>query len=242
MHLTEFQSSWQREKDDNPNIKTMTNPKLNNAAYDLKFLLNRGYRKKSAVKFVSNKYLLNENERNYLVRKTFSNDKSMSRMIKIIDIDDIYGKTILIDGYNVLITVEIIFNNDYDALLMCDDGILRDLKAVFGKYHMKRTTEKSLKTMIKKFKLYKPNYVKFFYDSPVSWSGELARLTNSLLEKYEVDGTALTERNVDYEIVNQSKIVDGIVATSDGAIVDRVEMIVDIPYCICTETKKQPTN
>ena len=43
----------------------MKNILLNNAAYDLKFLLNRGYRKKGALNFVSNKYLLNKDERNY---------------------------------------------------------------------------------------------------------------------------------------------------------------------------------
>ena len=62
-------------------------PKLNNAAYDLKFLLNRGYKKKSALNFVSDKYILDRGERNYLVRKTFSNNKSMSRIVKIVDID-----------------------------------------------------------------------------------------------------------------------------------------------------------
>ena len=115
---------------------------------------------------------------------------------------------------------------------MCDDGVLRDLKAVFGKYHMSPSTEKALKILISLIKDYKPDFVKFFYDSPVSRSGELAGLTDSLLKNYEINGTAVTRRNVDYELVKESKTADGIVATSDGAIIDKVESIVDIPYWI----------
>lgn len=212
-------------------------PKLDNATYDLKFLLNRGYKKKSALDFISNKYLLNIDERNYLVRKTFSNDTSISRIVKIKDLSDIRDKNILIDGYNVLITVELICKKDYHSIIMCDDGVIRDLKAVFGKYRIGSYTEKALKTLMGIFKLYKPNFVKFFYDSPVSRSGELSMLTKSLLKNYEINGTAITERNVDYELIKESKRDDKIVATSDGAIIDMVDEIVDIPYWILT--KKQ---
>ena len=115
---------------------------------------------------------------------------------------------------------------------MCDDGVLRDLKAVFGKYHMSQSTEKALKILMSLIKDYKPDFVKFLYDSPVSRSGELAGLTDSLLKNYEINGTAVTRRNVDYELVKESKLEDGIVASSDGAIIDKVDSIVDIPYWI----------
>ena len=62
---------------------------------------------------------------------------------------------------------------------MCDDGVLRDLKAVFGKYKINSTTENALNNIINILRQYNPAYVYFFYDSPVSKSGELARITNS---------------------------------------------------------------
>ncbi len=89
---------------------------MKDALYDLKFLLNRGYRKKNAISFVANKYLLNIDERNYLVRKIFSNEISMARMIKILDITCITNKNIFVDGYNVLITTEMICNHDFDSM------------------------------------------------------------------------------------------------------------------------------
>lgn len=206
---------------------------LDNASYDLKFLLNRGYKKKAAINLVANKYVLNKIGRNYLERKVFSDDKSRDRSHKIIDIDNITNKTIFIDGYNVLISVETICNCEYDSLVLCDDGVLRDLKAVFGKYKINSTTEKALDNVIRILKQHNPAYVYFFYDSPVSKSGELARITNSIIQINKLNGCAVTNKNVDFELVKQSKKYGGIVATSDGPIIDRIKNVLDIPNQIC---------
>jgi hypothetical protein len=216
--------------------------KLSDAVYDLKFLLNRGYKKKNAITFVANKYLLNIDERNYLVRKIFSNEISMARMIKILDINDITNKNIFVDGYNVLITAEMICNNDFDSIMICYDGLIRDLKAVFGNYHQTNVTEKALKTIITLLKSYNPMFITFIYDSPVSKSGELAKLTNRLLKKNSVKGNALTSKNVDFDLVRLSGECKGIVATSDGPIIDKVEAVVDIPYWICKKSKNCNVN
>ena len=207
--------------------------RLEDASYDVKFLLNRQYKKKAAINLVANKYVLNKNERNYLERKVFSDDKSLDRSRKIIDIDNITNKTIFIDGYNVLISVETICNREYDSLVMCDDGVLRDLKAVFGKYKINPTTENALNNIMTILSPYNPAYIYFFYDSPVSKSGDLARITNSIIQINKLDGSALTNKHVDFELVNQSKRYGGIVATSDGPIIDRVKNVLDIPNQMC---------
>jgi hypothetical protein len=215
------------------------NPRLMDAEYDLKFLLNRRYNKKNSLNFVSNKYLLNKEAKNYLVRKVFSNEKIMARMIKIVDIHEINNKTVFIDGYNVLITVEMICNQEYEAILMCDDGVLRDIKAVFGKYKSNPKTEDALNRIIRVLKNHNPLSINFFYDSPVSNSGELAKLTESLIKSNNISGNALTKKNVDYDLVKQSKKVRGIVGTSDGVIIDKVENVLDIPYWICDSLKQK---
>ena len=216
----------------NPNMK---NNHLKSATYDLKFLLNRGYRKKGALNFVSNKYLLNKDERNYLFRKTFSDSKSISRQLKIIPVDAICGKNVFIDGYNVLITSEIIINHDYGSIVMCDDGVLRDVKSIFGKYHMDKCTKKVIVSVLNLINKYQPNCVNLLFDRPVSKSGELVKLTNSILEDKGINGSAETQSNVDYELIKRSKLFCGVVATSDGVIMDRVHSVLDIPYWLCKE-------
>jgi hypothetical protein len=209
--------------------------KLKDATYDLKFLLNRRYKKKSALDLITNKYLLNKEKRNYLVRKVFSDEKSMHRRVKIVEISDITNKTVFIDGYNVLISVEAIFDHEYDSVIMCDDGVLRDIKAVFGKYKINMSTEPSLNSIMDILSKQNPAHVNFYYDSPVSKSGELANLTDSIIRSHKLDGCAVTKQNVDSELIKQSH--KGIVATSDGPVIDKVKYVLDIPYWICKNIK-----
>lgn len=53
--------------------------KIRTAAFDLRFLLERGYRKRSALNFVANRYLLDMRQRNHLTRTVFSRAKSIKR-------------------------------------------------------------------------------------------------------------------------------------------------------------------
>lgn len=210
---------------------------LKEAAYDLRFLLNRGYRKKNALIFVSNKYLLHLNERNYLARSIFSSSRSASRMEKIIDVSLIEGQILLVDGYNVLITVESLGRDDYNSLMLCDDGVIRDLNAVFGKYKFNENTERALKNIITLIKEYKPLKVKFFFDKQVSFSGKLANLTEEIIHHYGLKGEATLLKNVDFEIIKAANSQRGIVATSDSIIMDKVDKIVDLPSCFLNMKK-----
>ena len=203
--------------------------KLQEAAYDLRFLLNRSYRKKGALQFVANKYVLNKDERNYLARSIFSNLKSRERQEKIIDISGINDQFLLVDGYNVLITVESLYNKEYESIILCDDGIIRDLNAVFGKYKLSDATERALNNILTLINSYSPSYVCFFFDSPVSFSGRLVDLTKKVMEEHNLQGGVCLSKTVDTEIIKLSKLRNGIVATSDSVIIDKVDRVVDVP-------------
>lgn len=205
--------------------------KLENAATDLKFLLNKNYNKKVALDFVGNHYLLDKEERNYLQRKVYSNETSQAHRDKIMTLSKIKGKSLLIDGYNVLITVESIYRSDA-SIVICDDGCLRDVNAVFGKYKVKDDTEEVFTSIIALIKIYSPSDVRVFFDSQVSKSGELARLTQKIMNEHRVKGSAETAPNVDHQLITISNEIDGVVASSDSAIMDRVDYILDIPYYI----------
>jgi len=202
--------------------------KISEAVHDLRYLLNRGYRKKGALKFVSDKYLLNIHERNYLSRKVFSREVALSRQNKILDISRVKDENIFVDGYNVLITVESICTG-YPSLVRCDDGFLRDINAVFGKYRINDTTKTALTQIMLLLKCYEPQFVKFLYDCPVSQSGELSKVTRTLLNANDLPGCAVTSKNVDSELVTLSREVQGIVATSDSAVIDKIQRVIDIP-------------
>ena len=206
--------------------------KLKEAAFDLRFLLNRGYRKKGALQFVANKYVSNKDERNYLARSIFSDLISKKRQEKIIDISKIKDEFLLVDGYNVLITVESLYNEDYDSIILCDDMVIRDLNAVFGKYKFNNATEMALNKILDLISLYAPSYTYFFFDSPVSFSGKLADLTKKIMVGYNLPGNVCLSKTVDTEIIRLSKLKNAVVATGDSVIIDKVDQVVDIPRYI----------
>ncbi len=216
------------------NIKDTT---LQEAKIDFQYLLDRGFPRTGALHFVGNHYLLDEVQRNYLNRSVFSKNKIKSRKKKLILLSDVKEKTVIIDGYNVLITVECICKDGEESLVNCDDGVTRDIKAVFGKYKKDETTIKALNSIISLLKKFKPKSVLFFYDSPVSMSGELARTTQDILKSLQVPGDAHTVDNVDAKLVKLSEKLGGVVATSDGIIIDKIETVLDIPSYIARINK-----
>lgn len=204
-------------------------PTLKEAKKDFRYLLGRGFPRTGALEYVGNHYLLDEMQRNYLNRTVFSSEKIESRKSKLILLSDVKDKDVLLDGYNVLITVETMFQGEDDLIVNCDDGVTRDVKAVFGKYKENETTKIALNSIISLLKLFKPQRVLFFYDSPVSLSGELAKTTKEILDSFEVPGDAQTSKNVDKTLIKLSKEMGAVVATSDGVIIDKVEKVLDIP-------------
>lgn len=213
--------------------------KLDAAKNDFKYLLNRGYPRKGALKFVGDHYLLEEISRNFLYRTVFSNEQSEDRKTKLVLLEDIKNKTVFIDGYNVLITLESICNRENGLIVKGDDGVIRDVKAVFGKYKRNKMTEDILNAVMSLLKLYHPLKIRFFYDRQVSLSGELTKLTQEIMAINGLQGNAETSENVDFQLIHLSRDMDGIVATSDGVIIDKVDKILDIPSYIFRNNKKQ---
>ena len=212
-------------------------PILKEAKKDFQYLLERGFPRTGALEYVGNHYLLGQTQRNYLNRTVFSREKIKTRKDKLISLSDVNGRDVLVDGYNVLITTETMFQGADDLIVNCDDGVTRDVKAVFGKYKRNETTKIALKSIISLLKLFKPKRVLFFYDSPVSLSGELARTTKKILDSCDVPGDAQTSKNVDLKLVNLSHKLGAVVATSDGIIMDKVDSVLDIPFYVSkTET------
>ena len=210
----------------------LNDPILEAANKDFRYLLNQGYPRKGALKFVGDHYLLEKISRNYLFRTVFSNEQAENRKMKLVVLSDIKDKIVFIDGYNVLITLESICCGENGLIVKGDDGVIRDVKAVFGKYRGNKMTKSVLNAIMSLLKPYNPFAVRVFYDRQVSLSGELAKLTQEIMAMHGVQGNAETSENVDFQLVHLSRDLKGIVATSDGVIMDKVDKILDIPSYI----------
>lgn len=200
----------------------MLSDKLERAIHDLRYLLDRGYPRSSAVEYVSDHYQLKLDDRHLLARCVFSKEEIRDHSQRLIETSKVKDRSIGVDGYNVLITIESIMKGG--EVVRCDDGFVRDLEAIFGKYNMTISTEKAVLEILKILKDMEPEEVTFLFDKQVSKSGELAGLTRHQLERIGLSGDARTVVGTDAEVWGFE-----ISASSDRVIIERSEEVLDIP-------------
>lgn len=200
----------------------MLSENLRRAVYDVRYLLNREYPRDSVVELVSDHYQLESDKRHLLTRCVFSKKETkthQSRLVKFLRIED---KELGVDGYNVLITVESILKGD--RVIKCDDGIIRDLQAIFGKYKMNDYTEEAVEKILEIISEVSPRKFALFFDKQVSKSGELAGFIRRKIEEKGLSGDAQAIGGVDKSVWEFE-----ISASSDRVIIEKGEKIVDIP-------------
>jgi len=196
---------------------------LREARLDLKFLLDRGYRKQSALKLVGDKYQLSRAERSLLFRSVMPESEAEIIRSKIIRPEQLAGRRVLVDGFNVLNTVEAMLRRE--PLILCDDEVLRDIMEKHSKYRPSDLTENALKMILEFLKSAHVAEVEVLYESQISRSGEVAGLTRHLLSEMGLRGDARTAKTVDSLLAKSGEII----ATSDSAILLRCRAFIDIP-------------
>jgi len=198
--------------------------RMKDASIDLRFLLNRRYDKARAIKFVGNKYQLDKSERHILYRALYSDDEINAIKKKLVPFEQISGKHIVIDGYNVLITVESILHDK--TIIDCDDGIVRDVSGVFGSHVITPVTHNSINLILSQITKHPPKLLQFFFDSQVSKSGELSKIIREKMNELYLSGEAKAVKQVDTTL---KRLNSDIVATSDTIIIAQAPTIVDVP-------------
>ena len=178
---------------------------LREAAIDLRYLLNRRYNRKSAIDFVGDKWNLNREERHILYRAIFSTEEIKTRQWNEVKIEEIKGKIIAIDTYNILIIIESCLKGLW--LIKADDTYIRDISQVFNKYKQSSYTLRSIQMILKKLKPYEPKKVIFFLDKNISLSGELAAIIKKELNKLGIEGDAQTVPSSDKSVILNGEIV-----------------------------------
>ena len=200
----------------------MVSNKLRNAVCDLRYLLDRGYPRDSAVNFVANHYRLPLKQRHLLARCVFSRTEGAELRRRAVKTGVLQGKRLGVDGYNVLITLESILTGR--QVVKCDDGYIRDLRAIFGKYKPSLATDRALVELLGILRRARPKEVVVLFDKQVSRSGELAGATRHEIKKFGLKGDSRAVSGVDFRL----RAFD-VVASSDRAIIWRAKAVWDIP-------------
>ena len=205
----------------------MLDERMKDASIDLRFLLNRGYDKARAIRFVGNKYQLDKSERHILYRALYPEDEINATKKKLVPFEQISGKHLAIDGYNVLITLESLLSKK--TIIKCDDDIIRDVSGIFGSHVISPVTYESIDLILSEIAKHPPKLLQFFFDSQVSKSGELCKIIREKMNELQLNGDAETVKQVDKTL---KKLNCDIVATSDTIIIAQASAVVDFPQRI----------
>ena len=187
---------------------------LRPALADYSLLLTKGYAEKSALKLVGDKFSLTQRQRLAIMRSACSDQQLASRSERRIEVSDIAGQTIAMDGYNVLITVEAAMSGG--VIFKGRDGCFRDLASIHGTYRKVAETIPAVELIGWFLQQIEADEALWLLDSPVSNSGRLKTLIGELADKNNWSWEIQLLLSPDAELIK----TDQMVASSDSVILD----------------------
>ena len=186
-------------------------PILKKAAEEVFFLLNRGYPVTPVTRFIGDHYQLSERQRLSLARTVSPEENIISRKSR--EVNDIKGKTIYIDGFNVIIGLEIAFSDS--MLFKCMDGTIRDLAGLHGTYRLIPQTELAVGAVLQTLEELKVCKAVIYLDKPVSNSGRLKQKIYEMAENISFELDVQVENPVDAILKTKP-----LIASADAIILD----------------------
>jgi hypothetical protein len=190
-------------------------PALREAATDLGFLLDRGYANTAALKLVGDRFALDARQRLLLMRATCPTTAVVARQQKRVDAAALAGRTLWIDGFNVLTTIEAALAGG--VLLRGRDGCTRDMASMHGTW--RRVDETTPAAVLVGEVLAQIGVAKahVLLDRPVSNAGRFALLLRGLASERRWNWQVELSNSPDRELA----VVTEVIATADGPLLDR---------------------
>jgi len=153
-------------------------PKLGRAHSDFSWLLSRGYAHRSGIKLVGDRYSLTVRQRTAVLRCACSDQERAERHRHEVPVTQIAGGPLLIDGFNLLTTVEAALAGG--VVLVGRDGCCRDMASMNGHFKLVEETAPALALIGRTLEQLGPSEAVWMLDSPVSNSGRLANFIRSV--------------------------------------------------------------
>ena len=199
--------------DDERNFSSEAIEILRRASRQVEYLINEGYDLKQAATFVGNHFLLSERQRLAVMRSLATKEQLTDRESKRKAITEISGKDVWIDGFNTIITLEVLASDS--LLFTCMDGAIRDLAALRGTYRIIPETREAVKLLFDLLQDMKIRSASILLDEPVSNSGRLKALIADAGEDCSFELDILVQKDVDRALYEKEYVI-----TSDSIILD----------------------
>jgi len=187
---------------------------LRAALVDFSLLLTKGYAEKSALKLVGDRFSLTERQRLAIMRSACSDQQLASRNQRCVALKTLAGQPIVIDGYNVLITIEAAMSGG--VIFKGRDGCYRDLASIHGTYRKVTETIPAVQLIGQFLQEIKVDEALWLLDSPVSNSGRLKTLIGELAGKGNWNWEIELLLSPDAKLIKSAAAV----ASSDSVVLD----------------------
>ncbi len=188
--------------------------RIQEAVEDLSFLWEKDYGEKSSLELVGNRYRLSARQQKALRGMSAGISKCKAREAKRKSLDQLQGEELYIDGFNVLILLESLLSEAY--IFQGKDGCYRDLSSVHGTYRKVNQTIPALEKMGTLLQKYELSKITWLLDKPVSNSGKLKKLLESIADENNYHWEVLLDFNPDKTLSECGQTV----VTSDAYILD----------------------
>lgn len=190
---------------------------LLSAMADYSLLLTKGYGEKSSLKLVGDRFSLTQRQRMAIMRCACSDKQLARRSQHCLSLNALASEPIVIDGYNLLITVEAAMSGAF--IFKGRDGCFRDLASIHGTYRKVAETIPAVKLIGEFLKEIETAGVLWLLDSPVSNSGRLKTLIGELARENDWDWEVELLLSPDAEL----KKAAAVVVSSDSVVLDNCQ-------------------
>jgi hypothetical protein len=187
---------------------------LRAAVVEFCWLLDRGYARHSVIQLVGDHHQLTKRQRLAISRAGCSSASRELRKTKCLPIECIKDQPLVIDGFNLIITIETAMAGG--LLLRCCDGCIRDIASVHGTYRQVLETRQAIELIGHVLQSFVPDNVLWLFDKPVSNSGQLAEMVRDMAKVQHWNWQAALIENPDQAILSSHRLA----VTSDSAILD----------------------
>jgi len=188
--------------------------KLKLAVEDMHYLLSREYPEKAASDLVGNRYRLKIRQIQALRGASASAVQLQNRQMKRLEATGLKGKTIYLDGFNVLILLESLLSEAY--IFEGLDGCIRDLSGVHGTYKKVNQTLRAVELVASFYQKNQIHQLVWIFDKPVSNSGRIKQIILEFAEQHQLNWQADLQYNPDKFLAESSALI----VSSDAWILD----------------------
>jgi hypothetical protein len=201
-------------------------PALQAAVADVSWLKTRGYSEKSVLKLVGDRYQLKERQRKAVMRCACSDQQLEQRRQRQAPLESLRGSQLLLDGFNLLITIESALSGGY--LFQGRDGCYRDIASIHGSYRQVEETLAAILLIGQALEALGVGQAKWLLDKPVSNSGRLSATLIELSKEQHWQWESELLFNPDQALIQ----ADGIIVSSDGIVLEQAGQWADLPNYI----------